>query len=323
MMRNVSLVSMRLRQKWLQSLGGLDRINVKNKEWLNLLEEDTRQSLMIEGVFVDKRELKDILANKKQDGKAQKVLGYFDAALFSYEFAFQQYQTEEFSLTKPLIRQIHALMFRNDSHFAYTSGDWRHGEILITGAKIRPPESHRIDREIERLVSFLNEAKADPVRKAAIAHAVFEQIHPFPDGNGRAGRIFLNFVLVASGFPNIAIKGESEEERGEYIKALEEADGRVTEVLADRMAYDDLLQTPFIALEDLINKSLAIALDKVICGRFRERTGLELLPVNDVAESIGKNAASFRVACSQKKIICQKVNGRLMTHSRLLEAPRS
>ncbi|MBU0530930.1 Fic family protein [Patescibacteria group bacterium] len=313
---------MKLRHKWLQFFGGLSGVSVKNKEWLNLLEEDTRHSLMIEGFFIDKRELREIIQNKKQGSKAYKVLGYFDAAVFSYEFAFQQYKTDEFALSKSLIRQIHALMFRNDPQFQYTPGDWRRGSITIAGSKVDPPEYHKVEREIDQLISFLNETEADPIRKAAIAHAVFEQIHPFPDGNGRVGRILLNFILVASGFPNVAIKGESEEERKEYVKVLEEADERVSNVLRGKMAYSGLLQRPLVGLEDLINKNLAVAIDSVICGRFREQTGHDLLPVNEVAKFMGKNVDSFRVACSQKKIICQKMSGRLMTHPFLLEGPK-
>lgn len=321
MSRHVSISSMRLRQQWLEKLGGLDGVSVRNKEWLNLLEEDTRQSLMIEGVFVDRRELKEIIENRTGGDIAQKVLGYFDAAVSSYEFAFQQYQTGEFCLSKALIRQIHAMMFRTHSTFPYTPGEWRKGAMQITGAKITPLQSERIDTEIDKLVVAINTLDASPVRKAAIAHAVFEQIHPFPDGNGRTGRILMNFILVASGLPNVAIKGEMEDERNEYITTLENADTNVSEVLGGRMSYGKLLQHPPIALEDLINKNLAVALDTVICGRFEQRMGTPLIPIDDAAEALNKNPDSFRVACSQKKIICYKVKGRLVTHPLLNEIP--
>lgn len=315
---------MKLRQEWLSALGGLEGVSVKNKEWLNLLEEDTRQSLMIEGHFVDRRELKEIVQNKKQDvsATAHKVLGYFDAALFSYEFAFQQYRTGEFELTKALIRQIHSSMFRSDPHFQYQpAGEWRKGSITIFGSRVKPPTYNQVEGEIDRLIAAINGAKGDAVKKAAMAHARFEQIHPFPDGNGRVGRILMNFILVAHGFPNAAIKGESEEERNEYIKTLEEADPRVAEVLNGRKGYKEFLQKPLVSLEDLINKNLAVSLDRIICGRFPERTGNELMKIDEVAKAAGKSINSFRVACSQKKIICSKVKG-LQSHPLLLQAPK-
>lgn len=323
MPRNITKTSMKLRQSWLRALGGLEGVSVKNKEWLSLLEEDTRQSLMIEGYFVDKRELKEIIQNKRGlDDRAYKVLGYFDAAVFSYEFAFQQYQTGEFQLTKSLVRQIHALMFRNVPNFQYTPGEFRRGPIKITGAKVEPPEFGRVDAEIDRLIEAVNQSDADPIRKAVLAHAVFEQIHPFPDGNGRTGRILMNFILVAHGFPNVAIKGELESERNEYIKSLEEVDDSVAAVLKKQKTYKDLFHKPFTALEDLINETLAVALDTVICGRFPMKTNNELLPIDEVAQITEKNINSFRVACSQKKVICTKVGRLLMTHPLLLNSPK-
>lgn len=120
MKRIIPFSSIELRKKWLQKLGGLSSVSVKNKEWIVLLQEDTRHSLMIEGTFIDKRELRAILGDRQyRNEESYKVLGYFDAALASYELAFQQYRSNEFSISKPIIRQIYAMMFRNDPYFSY------------------------------------------------------------------------------------------------------------------------------------------------------------------------------------------------------------
>jgi hypothetical protein len=47
-----------LRHLWLEKLGGIQSVSVRNKEWLVLLEADTRNSLMIEGYFVSRAELR-------------------------------------------------------------------------------------------------------------------------------------------------------------------------------------------------------------------------------------------------------------------------
>ncbi len=46
------------------------------------------------------------------------------------------------------------------------------------------------------LVAFLNRDDVDPVTQAAVAHAQFECIHPYGDGNGRIGRVLFGWVLV-------------------------------------------------------------------------------------------------------------------------------
>jgi hypothetical protein len=52
-------------------------------------------------------------------------------------------------------------------------------------------------------------------------HATFERIHPFLDGNGRAGRLLTNLMLVRLGYPPIIIQ---KRERSQYLKALDRAD---------------------------------------------------------------------------------------------------
>jgi cell filamentation protein, protein adenylyltransferase len=80
---------------------------------------------------------------------------------------------------------------------------------------------------------------SDPEALARL-HARFEQIHPFLDGNGRAGRLVLNLLLVRLGYPPAIIyKGE----RSRYLTALQRADrgdpGPLGELLA-RAILDNL-----------------------------------------------------------------------------------
>ena len=314
---------MKLRERWLRQLGGLKAFSVKNKEWLSLLEEDTRQSLMIEGEFVDRRELREIIQNGKDGDEriAQKVMGYFDAASWSYEYASAQHRENEFQLTKSLIRQIHALMFRNDRHFQYTPGEWRRGDITIHGAPHRPPSAGQVEVAIEDLVRIANTSKLEPTRLAALVHALFEHIHPFPDGNGRVGRVLMNFILIAHGLPNIAIKGLTTERR-KYVTALERADAVLAPALAGRAAWSVALKKPLLGLEDLIAHNLAIAMDAVICSMF-EAQGGELYSLEEVAKRTGRQLGSLRSAGSQKKFIATKRGKQLVTNQVLLKAPAS
>ncbi len=316
--RVIPTITANLRRTWLKKLGGIESVSVRNKEWLILLTEDTRNSLMIEGYFVSRAELASIIESPKYTEIGYKVLGYFDAAVSSYELAFQQYKTNEFKLTKPIIRQIHSLMFRGDPNFSWAPGDWRKGEMVITGAKVKPLSTFKIEEQIERLLEIVNSPQEDLIRKVAVVHDMFEQIHPFPDGNGRVGRIIMNFILVGHGLPNIAIKGD-EINRKIYIEALEQADPIVAEVLNGKKSKDPFGK-PLVQLEDLINKSLASSLDIIICSRYA-KTG-PLLSLAEVAKITNKPLQSIRVMCSQKKLICAKIDGQVKTNPDLFTAPK-
>jgi Fic family protein len=307
----------KLRCLWLAKLGGIDNVSVRNKEWMTLLEEDTRNSLMIEGYFVSRAEIKDIIENPKYSRDAYKVLGYFDSAVASYELAFQQYKTGEFKVTQSIIRQMHSLMFRGDPHFVYSPGEWRKGAIEITGAKVETSSPFKIEEHIKILIGIINKPGTELTRKVAIVHDMFEQIHPFPDGNGRVGRILLNFILVGHGLPNIAIKGSGKNKKI-YIDALEEADPVISKILKGESKKKNVSK-PLIKLEDLVNKSLAISMDVIICNRFDKIK--TLMPLKKLAEILNKPIGSIRVACSQKKHICSSVNGAVKTHPDLLSPP--
>ena len=59
------------------------------------------------------------------------------------------------------------------------------------GALFVPPAPSRITGCLEDLVAFVGRDDVSPIAKAAVAHAQFETIHPFIDGNGRTGRVLL------------------------------------------------------------------------------------------------------------------------------------
>ena len=73
--------------------------------------------------------------------------------------------------------------------------------------------------EMRELLDELHDIPADKLlRAAAYYHVKFENIHPFADGNGRAGRITMNYFLVLNGHPPITIH---QEDRKAYYAALE------------------------------------------------------------------------------------------------------
>jgi Fic family protein len=92
-----------------------------------------------------------------------------------------------------------ALMEPSDPVIA---GRWRQEPAWVGGSRLGPheaafvpPHHSRVAPAIEDLVLFMGRENLPVLVQAAIAHAQFETIHPFPDGNGRTGRALLPSML--------------------------------------------------------------------------------------------------------------------------------
>lgn len=80
------------------------------------------------------------------------------------------------------------------------SQNWISGNrVNPVGAAYVPPEPELVPQLMDDLASFINGTELPPVAAAAVAHAQLETIHPFADGNGRAGRALVHVVLKAKG----------------------------------------------------------------------------------------------------------------------------
>jgi Fic family protein len=82
------------------------------------------------------------------------------------------------------------------------AGRWRGEQVWIGGSDLGPhaalfvpPHHDRIAAAIENLVTYIERNDVPTLTHAALAHAHFETIHPFPDGNGRTGRALLHAHL--------------------------------------------------------------------------------------------------------------------------------
>lgn len=98
-----------------------------------------------------------------------------------------------------ILAMHHALLHQQHPEWA---GRWRDQPVWIGGratsphgASFVPPEHSRIPALISDLTTFARRTDIDPLVKALLAHAQFETIHPFPDGNGRTGRALIHSML--------------------------------------------------------------------------------------------------------------------------------
>ncbi len=109
---------------------------------------------------------------------------------------------EDFPLSLRLIREIHAELMRGVRGQERTPGEFRTSQNWIGGsspanAVFVPPPAHEVMNCLGAFENFLHNHREDtPVLiRCALAHAQFETIHPFLDGNGRVGRLLITFML--------------------------------------------------------------------------------------------------------------------------------
>ncbi|XAS72622.1 Fic family protein [Micrococcaceae bacterium Sec5.1] len=84
------------------------------------------------------------------------------------------------------------------------AGEYRDRQVWIRGnsphsAEFVPPHHGRVMVAMEDLVEFMRRDDIPALTQAALAHAQFESIHPFADGNGRTGRAIVSALLRAKG----------------------------------------------------------------------------------------------------------------------------
>lgn len=102
-----------------------------------------------------------------------------------------------------IIAMQHALLGESAPH---VTGKFRDEQVWIGGGAISPhaasfvpPHHDRVPALMVDLVAFSRRTDVPVLAHAAIAHAQFETIHPFPDGNGRTGRALLHSMLRHGG----------------------------------------------------------------------------------------------------------------------------
>jgi Fic family protein len=110
-------------------------------------------------------------------------------------------------LSLRLLREIHAELMRGTRGGERYVGEFRRtqnwigpaGSTLADAAFVPPPvdEMHAALDQLERF--FHDDAETPALIHAALAHAQFETIHPFVDGNGRVGRLLITFLLCHRG----------------------------------------------------------------------------------------------------------------------------
>jgi Fic family protein len=193
-----------------------------------LLRTESIASSKVEGMQVDARSLARAEANQETGRKvgsgSAEILANIDAMQLSIERA-----AELEGVHSADFLDIHRVLLERapNSQIAgrfRTTQNWIGGnDYNPCGAAFVPPPPAEVDRLLDDLCVFVNDDALPPLVQAAIAHAQFETIHPFDDGNGRTGRALVQVVLCRRGLtpafvPPISVVLARDKDR--YLKGL-------------------------------------------------------------------------------------------------------
>jgi Fic family protein len=170
-----------------------------------LLRAESVASSRIEGLEIGARRLLRAeavrsLRQPSPDLTTTEVLGNIDAMRYGVE---QIGPGDE--ITVDLLLEIHRRLLAGTRLDPY-AGNFRQVQNWIGGSDFNPcsadyvPPPHELVPDLmQDLCAFCNTEDLPAVAQAALAHAQFETIHPFVDGNGRTGRVIIHLVLRRRG----------------------------------------------------------------------------------------------------------------------------
>jgi len=192
----------------------------------------------------------------------------------------------ELPVSVRLIREIHAKLLSGVRGHNLTPGELRTSQnwIGVAGCSLNdatfvPPPPHLVPDALQNLEQFLHvDSDLPTLIRIGLAHAQFETIHPFLDGNGRVGRLLITFLLMNSGVlkkPVLYLSYYLKQHRAEYYDLLQ--------VIRDRGAWENWLVFFLCGVSEVSAQATETA-RRILNQREHDR--------NRMAEMLGRAAGS-------------------------------
>jgi len=211
----------KVRLQWKYSLAQLTE---KKKEILlrNFAIRFIYESNAIEGSKLAESEVKKIVTG----GYVRKTLSKHEVVEVENSIkCFEMLSSGQFTLNQKHLKSLHANLVEG---LEIPTGFKKQSIIVNNKETVSPKE---VRTELTKLFSWYRNSakKLHPFERAIIFHNKFEHIHPFTDGNGRVGRLLLNWMLMDRGYGFILFKSSV---KTAYMSALDKGDeGRYRNLL--------------------------------------------------------------------------------------------
>ncbi len=195
---------------------------LSNKEYLeDLITRSTYHSNAIEGSTLTYAETYAILYNDnsfKIQGKEPREIYEAINHKSALELVFDDLKNNG-ALDERFIKNLNQAINKNINEV----DGFRKVQVFIQGSDHIPPEPEKVPNLMNYFVYNYNHDEQDAFTKIAKYHIEFEKIHPFEDGNGRTGRLLLNYELLKNNLPPVVI---AKENRIKYFEFLRNDDNR-------------------------------------------------------------------------------------------------
>jgi fido (protein-threonine AMPylation protein) len=217
------------------NLGGLPRAVEADHILRSIWLDDVHHSTAIEGNTMTRAQVEDLVERRRASAtlvESLEVEGYARAADWVYRHA-ADYSGVPTDVLSEVHRQVIELAWALEAPSTRDRpGQWRSAGVSVRGLQVSLPVA--IPADLQQWSESTGDlADRHPLEHAAFHHAWLERIHPFVDGNGRVGRLILNWMLLQRGYPPAVIHLD---QRPRYLRGLRIADGGndrpLTEVIA-------------------------------------------------------------------------------------------
>lgn len=185
----------------------------------DFITRSTYHSNSIEGSTISYAETYAIIFNDNSFKVSATPREIYDAINHKYAFSqIMDYVENETDLKSGMIINIAKTINKNINEIS----GYRKVSVRIRGAEHIPPAANEVPgRMMYLLDNYNNFTGGDIFDKIAMFHIEFERIHPFEDGNGRTGRLLINYELLKNDISPVVIPIER---RAEYFEMIANMD---------------------------------------------------------------------------------------------------
>ncbi len=140
--------------------------------------------------------------------------------VINHKRAFDYILNYKGDINKEFILTLHELVIVDTLGHGLASQIGRYRTVQVFVGRSMPPKPQDVQNNMARLLRWYskNKRKLHPLVLASFFHTEFEKIHPFIDGNGRVGRLLMNFILHKNKYPMVNIQ---KKRRFKYYEVLQ------------------------------------------------------------------------------------------------------